>query len=195
MNALKITGPVILALLAWIAAAAYAMPTNTASTASTSSLSTDSTHSAGKSDMRQAPTATGSAPDLTQLAALESNATGVRFGAESTGLHSQYSDLLPGAVILPDRDNSFGTLSGFKSIGWSPIERGSQVHRAALQMNANDMHGHPASRFALISLERSDIDGNNGALIFAILSVYSAMLCLRKKPSAQAEPHELALFR
>lgn len=192
MNAQKFTGPVILALLAWVAAAAYAMPTNMASTSGTGA---DTTHVADKPGGRQAPMTTGSLPDLTHLPALENNAAGFRFGAESAGLHSQYGDLVPGTAIAADRDTSFGNLSGFKSIGWSPIERGNQVHRAALQMNADDMHGHPASRFALISLERSDIDGNNSALIFAILSVYSAMLCLRKKSSAHAEQHELALFR
>jgi hypothetical protein len=42
-------------------------------------------------------------------------------------------------------------------------------------------------RFSLIPLDRADIDGNNGALLFAILSAISVGVCLRMKktpPSA-----------
>ncbi len=65
-----------------------------------------------------------------------------------------------------------------KLIGWQVIHNyGDPLAKAK---PAAGSQAHPAARFTLISLDRSDIDGKNGALAFAILSIFCAILCLRK---------------
>lgn len=44
-------------------------------------------------------------------------------------------------------------------------------------------HGATLDRFALIALDGADIAGNHDALIFAVLSLLSALICLGRKNS------------
>lgn len=65
------------------------------------------------------------------------------------------------------------------AIGWR-VTNGAPSAGAA---DANSYrHGRlQPNQFALISLERGDVDGRHGALLFAVLSVLSAGLCLKKR--------------